>query len=453
VPLDNEGMKLSPARVRTLGLIGSAVTLASVALVACSSSGGDGSPSGEVVSHGGSVGNAGSAGNAGSSTHAGGPSGAGDGGANSAAGAGGVGTTGGSAYAGASNGGSNGGSTNSSGAGGTSNDMAGANSAGSGGAAASCAMACSANSKCEAATKTCVCNPGFVSQGGTCTAAPVGDPTTHTQAEVCSHWKDGHVVTEAKPMTATVTECTIGSLKPAAITDTLVRMNMFRWFEGLGPVSDDAQYDSDAQACANLESWWDFKSTDSPHAPSSSAKCYTATGAATAGQSNIAWGSGTPAQSIDQYIEDNGNDTTLGHRRWVLNPPLNPIGVGYWEKGGQYGNASCLRVFSSKGTGPKPNWNAVPPAGFAPIEMAKYNQWSFEGSLAGTAKATASVLRVDDNMTLPVTQQALSQGYGQDTMSFKPNGWTAEAGKTYRVTISGLTAGNVVYDVKPVTCN
>lgn len=152
-------------------------------------------------------------------------------------------------------------------------------------------------------------------------------------------------------------------------------------------------------------------------------------------------------------MEDNGNDTTLGHRRWLLNPPLNPIGVGYWEKGGQYNNASCLRTFGMKGTGPQPSWNAVPPAGFTPIEMAKYAQWSFEGSLAGIAKATASVLRVDDNMPLPVTAQALSQGYGQDTMSFKPNGWTAEVGKTYRVTITGLTAGDVTYDVKPVTCN
>ena len=452
--LDNEGMKLTLARPHTLGLVGSAVILASLALVACSSSDGGGDASGAgAANNGGSLGNAGTVGSAGINAHAGGPSGGGSAGAPSAAGAGGLGTSGGSANGGGSSGGANTGGT-SNGMAGTSNGMAGAGGgSGSGGAAATCAMTCGTNSKCEAATKTCVCNPGFVSQGGTCSAAPVGDPSTHTQADVCSHWKDGHVVTEAKPMTATVTECTVGSLKPGAITDTLVRMNMFRWLEGLGPVSDDAQYDLDAQACANLESWWDFTSTDSPHEPPTSAKCYSATGAATAGQSNIAWGSGGPAQSIDQYMEDNGNDTTLGHRRWVLNPPLNPIGIGYWEKGGQYGNASCLRVFASKGTGTKPSWNAVPPAGFAPIEMAKYKQWSFEGSLADTAKATASVLRVDDNMTLPVTQQALSQGYGQDTMSFKPNGWTAEAGKTYRVTISGLTAGNVVYDVKPVTCN
>jgi hypothetical protein len=270
---------------------------------------------------------------------------------------------------------------------------------------------------------------------------------------VCTHWKQGHVITEPSPLSASGTECDAGTLKPGAVTDTLVRINLFRWLEGLGPVSDDAQYDADAQLCSNLESWWDFTSTVSPHAPPVTSKCYTATGASTAGQSNISWGSGGPAQSIDQYMEDNGNDTTLGHRRWLVNPPLNPIGIGYWQTGGKYGNASCLRVFASKGTGPKPSWNAVPPAGFSPIEMAKYKQWSFEGSLAGIAKATASVLRVDDNTQLPITQQALSQGYGQETMSFKPNGWTAEAGKTYRVTVTGLGAGDVIYDVKPVTCN
>lgn len=434
-------MKPQRARLQTLGLVvmlGSVVVLANVALIACSSSDGANNPSG-----GGATNSAGSSAQAGNTAQAG--SGTTAGSTGSSGGAGGTGTTGG-----ATNGAAGNGSTS---PGGASNGIAGASNAGSGGTTATCAVACGANSKCETATLTCVCNPGFISQAGSCTAAPVGDPSTHTQDDVCSHWKDGHVVTEPKAMTATVTECTIGSIKPGAITDTLVRLNLFRWLEGLGPVSDDAQYDADAQACSNLESWWDFDSPDSPHMPTASAKCYTAAGAATAGQSNLAWGSGGPAQSIDQYMEDNGNDTTLGHRRWLLNPPLNPIGVGYWEKGGKYGNASCLRVFASKGTGPKPSWNAVPPAGFAPLQMAQYKQWSFEGSLAGIAKATASVLRVEDNMALPVTQQALSQGYGQDTMSFLPNGWTAEAGKTYRVTITGLSAGDVSYDVKPVACN
>jgi hypothetical protein len=186
--------------------------------------------------------------------------------------------------------------------------------------------------------------------------------------------------------------------------------------------------------------------------PPTTSKCYTAAGGATAGESNIAWGSGHPAQAIDQFMEDNGNDTTLGHRRWILNPPLGPIGIGYWEGGGMYGNAECLRIFGNSGGGPNPPWVAIPTAGFAPIETALWT-WSFHGSLGGIAGATASVLRVDDNTMLPVKMMALSQGYAQETTSWTPVGWTAEAGKTYRVTVSGLSGGDVVYDVKPVTCN
>jgi hypothetical protein len=319
------------------------------------------------------------------------------------------------------------------------------------GTTTTCAPACGANQYCEATTLSCVCNPGFVQQGGACTAAPAGDPTSHTQEDVCDHWKAGHVVTEPKPLITSGAACDAGALAQAAIVDTLTRINMFRWLDGLGPTSDSAAFDADAQKCANLESWWPWTS-GSPHAPPASSKCYTAEGAATAGQSNIAWGSNNPAQAIDQFMQDNGNDTTMGHRRWILNPPLGPIGIGYWEGGGMYGNAECLRVFGTSGGGPKPPWVAVPTAGFAPLTTAQWT-WTFHGSIAGIANATASVLRVDDNMALPVTMKKLSQGYAQDTTSWIPNGWKAEAGKTYRVTVAGLSGGDVVYDVKPVVCN
>jgi hypothetical protein len=319
------------------------------------------------------------------------------------------------------------------------------------GMAATCKPACAANQYCEAATLSCVCNPGFVMQGGACAPAPAGDPTSHTQQDVCDHWKAGHVVTEPNPLTTTGAECDAGTLKQAAIVDTLTRINMFRWMDGLGPTSDDPTYDADAQKCSNLESWWPWMG-GSPHMPPTTSKCYTAAGGATAGESNIAWGSGHPAQAIDQFMQDNGNDTTLGHRRWILNPPLGPIGIGYWEGGGMYGNAECLRIFGSSGGGPNPPWVAIPTAGFAPIETATWT-WSFHGSLGGIAGATASVLRVDDNMVLPVKMMALQQGYAQETTSWTPVGWAAEAGKTYRVTVSGLSGGDVVYDVKPVACN
>ncbi len=453
-------MRLQFARVPRAGIVGSLLAVGSVSLVGCSvlngndeggaggtpmSAAGSGADSVAGTTSGGTgdvngTSGAATAGNAtGGTPSASGGTAGGSGGNVSTTGG-----TGGASSAGTSSGGS---------AGKGNAGAAGASSAGSGGMpVVTCPTACGANAKCETATLTCVCSPGFLTMNGACTAAPVGDPTTHTQADVCAHWKAGHVITETKPLTASGTECDAGTLKAGGVTDTLVRINMFRWFEGMGPVTDDPAYDAAAQLCANLESWWDFSSTVSAHTPPTTSKCYTKTGGDTAGQSNISWGSNGPAQSIDQYMQDNGNETTLGHRRWIMNPPLNPIGIGYWEKGGMYNNASCLRVFASTGTGPKPSWNAVPPAGFAPVEMAKYGQWSFEGSIAGIPTATATVLSVEDNKPLAVTMQTLSQGYGQNTMSFKHD-WVPEVGKTYRVTVSGLTGGNVVYDVKPVTCN
>lgn len=335
------------------------------------------------------------------------------------------------------------------GTGGTGN--AGTGGTGAGGSAPTCSPACGANQFCEPQTLTCQCSPGFVTQGGACVAAPVGDPTTHTQQEVCQTWQAGHAVTDPSPFSSGGGMCDPGTLSQGGLNDTLVRMNMFRWLVGLGPVDDDAGLNQMNQYCANLESWWDFSMGGSPHSPPASATCYTAQGASGAGQSNIAWGSGHPAQAIDQFMEDWGNETTLGHRRWIMNPPLGPVGIGYWQGGGQYGNAMCLAVFGSSGGGPTPPWTSVPAAGFAPIETAQWT-WSFQGNLSGIGGAQVTMLDVDTNQPLAIQILPLQGGFGQEAISWVPQGWTAQAGKTYRVTVAGVSGGPIIYDVKPVAC-
>ena len=273
----------------------------------------------------------------------------------------------------------------------------------------------------------------------------------HTQADVCSRWKSAHVLTTPDVLMASGADCDPGYLAPGAIVDVLSRLNMFRWLNGLGPTSDDPQLDAAAQKCADLEAFWPFMGGD-PHSPPSTSKCWSSDGATAAQTSNVAWGSGNPAQSIDQWMQDTDNDSNLGHRRWIVNPPLGPVGIGYWKTGGVYGDAACMQVFGTSNTGPNPSWTAVPNAGFVPIEITAWT-WSFHGSLGGIATATVSVLRVDDSTNLPVTVTPLDMGYGQEAVGFKPQGWTAEAGKTYRVTVTGPPSGPVTYDVKPVTCN
>jgi hypothetical protein len=320
----------------------------------------------------------------------------------------------------------------------------------SSGAGGSPCAPCGPNEYCEAATGTCQCSPGFVLQNGSCQAAAPGDPSARTEDEVCQQWNDGHVVTTPDPLDASGQDCDAGTLKQGAINDTLVRINMFRWLSGLGPTTADAGLNAGAQLCANLESWWDFGLPVSPHSPPPNVKCFTDQGASSAGMSNIAWGSGHPAQAIDQFMDDSGNETTMGHRRWIVNPPLDPVGIGYWETGGQYGNAECLAVFGSSGNGPNPEWVAVPNQGFVPLTVAQWT-WTFHGNLGGVAGAQVSMLLVDDNTPLAVQILPLSQGFGEEAISWVPQGWQPQAGKTYRVTVQA--AVQVVYDVKPVACN
>ncbi len=309
---------------------------------------------------------------------------------------------------------------------------------------------CAANEHCDGATGMCVCDPGFTDNGGGCVAADPGDPTNHTAAEVCQRWQDDHVLTDNDPFSSSGAQCDSGTLSQGGLDDTLVRLNLFRWLSGLGPTFDDPALNAMNQKCANLESWWDWSLPNSPHDPPPGVTCYSADGDSGAGQSNIAWGNG-PAQSIDQFMEDSGNETTMGHRRWIVNPPLGPVGIGYWEGGGMYGSAECLAVFGSSGTGPNPPWVAVPNQGFTPLTIAQWT-WTFHGPDSGIPTASVTMLRVDDNTPLAVNVLQLSQGYGQNTISWLPMGWQAQAGMTYRVTIGNLAGGDVTYDVKPIDC-
>ncbi len=301
---------------------------------------------------------------------------------------------------------------------------------------------------------SCVCSPGYVPDGnGGCTPAAAGTPSSHTQADVCQHWKDGHVVTTPKPFTAGQNQCDVGTLAAGGITDTLVRTNMYRWMEGLDPVTDDATKDQGDQACAVIQAWNNPKSLSNPHSPPNTATCYNALGATWSGQSNLAWGTSC-ADSIDLYVSDPGNATTLGHRRWVLHPNLGKVGVGYYEGGnnGYQGKAQCLGVFDTSGTGPYPAWYSWPPSGYVPKAVAQTTPWSFH--IKQKSVISGAVIAVKDmgaNKDVAVSTQKLNQGFGDDAISFSPSGWTPQVGDVYRVSV---TAGGstYVYDVLPVDC-
>jgi len=427
-------------RRRGLGLMGCALA----SLAGCSSLldfdavtfGPDDAGAGQDASVGGSAGASGgdTGGTGGSNT--GGASGSDTGGTGGS-------DTGGT---GGSDTGGTGGSAGASGTGGTATG-------GTGGSPDPCAaVSCGANEHCEPSTLTCVCNPGFVSTGAGCEPSLPGDPAQHTEQEVCDQWNQGHTYTDGSPWTAGPTECDPGTLTRAGIDDTLARINMFRWMVGLGPVSDSLSLNEMNMWCAVVASWNPPGTAPNPHSPDPSAKCYTPEGASGAGQSNLAWGSGHPANAIDQFIEDNGNFTTFGHRRWIFNPPLGPVGIGYYAGGGPYGDAQCLAVFGSSSAGPWPDWIAFPPPGFVPTAITGW-VWTFHHNLS-VSDSVMTVVRQSDAADLTMEKMPLSGGYGSyATVAFRPSGWTPAAGETYIVTVEGVGSGPITYELKPVHCN
>ena len=181
------------------------------------------------------------------------------------------------------------------------------------------------------------------------------------------------------------------------------------------------------------------------HVPPETWECYSYEGAKGAGESNLAT---TPAvQAVDLYMGDNGNETTLGHRRWILQNGLGPFGVGSTD------GFSCLHVLKSTSVD-SVAWTSWPPEGRFPSSALFTLQpvgWSFHTHTHGSLE-DAEVTVTQGGEVLPVDVWPLLGGYGgSEALAFNPSGWSPQAGVTYQVDVTGLTPP-VSYTVEVVDC-
>lgn len=301
----------------------------------------------------------------------------------------------------------------------------------------------------------CVCDQGFTFRDNACVPAdPVGSerPGERTEQTVCEEWKRAHADVSKDPFTPGADRCAPGTLDPAGIADTVERVNLFRWLVGLDPVVDDARLNAVSQRCAVLTAWNPPRAGYNPHFPTPEADCYDDEGAAGAGQSNLAWGSGHPAAAIDQFMEDRGSEDTLGHRRWILYPPLGPIGVGYYaNQATAYRNAECLHVFRHEGGGKRPDWYALPPPGPSPLAISRW-PWSFHAATLKPSAVTVTMRKAGTDEPLAIDVTPLPNGYGDPAVSWTPRDWIPFPGETYVVTVTGFQSTPLSWEVTPVDC-
>ena len=279
-------------------------------------------------------------------------------------------------------------------------------------------------------------------------STPVTDAQVpSSNAEVCARWKAERADLKEGTWSGSVDTCTVGELSQNGLDNALRVFNLYRSLVGLKTFTLDAEANRKAQACAMLMA----ANGTITHTPPTTWKCYTAEAAAIANSSSLA--TGPSVSSVDGYVLDPGNATTLGHRRWVFSSYL--VSVGF----GSAGRYSCQYQPPGQGGGGggKP-WIAWPPPGQIPFQVFKGAWggtldsigWSIQSDTVNFASAQVTV--TSGGRTLAMTLSQLASGYGSRyAMRMVPMGWTTAAGEKYDVSITGISTP-INYSVEVVNC-
>ena len=283
-------------------------------------------------------------------------------------------------------------------------------------------------------------------------AAPRSDrvaaPAALSGREAVVRWYQTQYLATVPPAewTGNRSNCDPGATSEAYAAATLQRLNSLRILAGLnGDLTLSPAWNAQCQAAALMMS----VQRQLSHTPAPGWACYTDAGAEAAAHANLALGLEGPA-AIDFYFDDPGTgNAAVGHRRWLLYPPTQRVGVGSVPAVGGFA-ANAVWVVGGQGDRPaEPRWVAWPPAGYVPYRLlpAISKRWSFSMPQASFAGATVSMFR--DGVAVPVTLEPQSEGYADNTLVWLPQGVPVTAPGddiTYSIIIS-----NVVGDDGPQT--
>ena len=220
--------------------------------------------------------------------------------------------------------------------------------------------------------------------------------------------------------------------------------NLYRWLAGQPPLALVTTAGEAMQSCAVMM----HAASSLSHNPAESWPCYTEGGATAAGGSNLA---PVPAvEAIDLYMADPGNETTIGHRRWILSDWIDSTAFGSTS------DSSCMKVVQGFG-GPTP-WIAWPPPGFYPMEVHNVayqtidqTGWTIQTNSVSLTDVTATV--TENGSGRPVETVVLGGNYGsKGAIKITPQGWGIVPGAHY--TVSATTASDTIeYSFQAVDCS
>ena len=213
-----------------------------------------------------------------------------------------------------------------------------------------------------------------------------------------------------------------GSLTEEFMQTGLTYLNYVRFVAGLPEITLDDAMNLDAQHGAVVLAAID-KLTHDPSQPADMDDAFFRKGHDATSSSNISYRRGYEPlgnlkNSILGCMNDNssiGNLTTVGHRRWLLNPTLGKVGFGYAESnsGASY---IVTKVFDRSGVGCTFDFISWPAAGNQPVDLfPAQNPWSVTLNNSVYRKASA------DSVKITVTRESDGTQWIFDGSTGKPN--------------------------------
>lgn len=232
--------------------------------------------------------------------------------------------------------------------------------------------------------------------------------------------------------------CDAGAVPKNTMNKIFTRIAYFRKAVGLNNTlaENDTKSEKAQQAALMMKS-----NGTLDHFPPESWTCYTEAGSD--GARNSLLTQSRNAEAIDSYMRDAGaSNGPVGHRRWLLWPRLQEIGVGNTN------NTNAIWVIGNAGSAPAdaPEFISWPPEGYSPKNLA-YPRWSFSIRDADFTGTTIT-MKDGNNQNVAFSIEELDNQFGDRTIVWVPaiNINTLGDEATFTVELQNVVVGGETKD-------
>lgn len=252
----------------------------------------------------------------------------------------------------------------------------------------------------------------------------------------------------------------IGKLSEATQNSALNMLKQIRYIAGVSDeVSISDKYTELAQAAAYIN-YANGELSHNPDEPKGIPFDLYDLGSQGACQSDLAWtswsGCSLNASLMDWMKDaDSRNISSVGHRRWLLNPAMSATGFGAVD--GSKGTYSAVYVFDEENTNAEEDRVCWPAQNMPTEYFTSDHPWSVSiGGIDDTSKIQVVLKNVKTGKTWNFSSEKSDGGfyvddggYGDDgCVIFRPKGVKEfKAGDCYSVNITGINDGSISYNV------